>query len=122
MVSQIERNVPQGVLKELRMDEKDLKAIESLLEKQTTQFQRYLGIVEENSQHKLDLVVEGQQMLAERIDRMEERLDKGIDQVEKRVNLVEANLTRKLDAVAADLTEHRKDTEAHHGVYRVKEE
>ena len=93
------------------MDEKDLKAIESLLEKQTTQFQRYLGIVEENFQHKLDLVVEGQQMLAERMDRMEVELKQEICKVDQRVN-----------AVAVDLSAHRKDTEAHHGVYRVKEE
>jgi hypothetical protein len=93
------------------MDEKDLNAIESLLEKQTTKFQRYLGIVEENFQHKLDLVVEGQQMLAERMDRMEVELKQEISKVDQRVT-----------AVAADLSAHRKDTEAHHGVYRVKEE
>jgi hypothetical protein len=93
------------------MDEKDLKAIEGLLDKQTTQFQRYLGIVDENFQHKLDLVVEGQQMLGERMDRMGVELKQDISKVDQRVT-----------AVAADLSAHRKDTEAHHGVYRVKEE
>jgi len=100
------------------MDEKDVKVIEGLLGRQTEEFKRYIGIVDENFQHKLDLVVEGQEMLAERMDRMEERLDKRIDQVENRLNRVEA----KIDSVAADLSAHRKDTEAHHGVYRVKEQ
>ena len=93
------------------MDEKDLIAIETLLEKQTAQFQGYLGIVEENFQHRLDLVVEGQQMLAERMDRMEIELKQEIRKVDQRVT-----------AVAADISAHRKDTEAHHGVYMVKEE
>ena len=93
------------------MDEKDLRAIETLFEKQTAQFQGYLGIVEENFQHKLDLVVEGQQMLAERMDRLGVELKQEIRKVDQRVT-----------SVAAEISAHRKDTEAHHGVYRVKEE
>jgi hypothetical protein len=38
-------------------------------------FDRRIGILEESFQHKLDLVVDGQQMLAERMDRMAGRLD-----------------------------------------------
>lgn len=30
-------------------------------------------------------------------------------------------LNRKIDAVAADVSAHRADTEAHHGIYVVKE-
>ena len=61
-------------------------------------------------QHKLDIVVEGQQMVSEKVDRLETRL-----------NEVDANLSRRIDAVAAEIAAHRADTEAHHGVYRVKE-
>lgn len=105
------------------MDEKQLVSILTNFKEEIVEaFDQRIGIVEENSQHKLDLVVEGQQMLAERMDRMEERIDKRTDQVEKRVDLVEVNLSKKIDAVAADISAHRKDTEAHHGVYRVKEE
>jgi len=95
------------------MDEQEIKTIEKLLEKQTDQFQRYLGIVEENFQHKIDIVIEGQQMLAEKIDRMDARLDG----VEGRLDRVEV----KVDVVVAELSAHRKDTEAHGPVYRVKE-
>ena len=104
------------------MDEKDLRAIETLLENQTAQFQGYLGIVEENFQHKLDLVVEGQQMLAEKLEATRVELKEEIQKVDKRLTVVEARLEKKIDAVAADISAHRKDTEAHHGVYRVKEE
>ena len=86
------------------MTEDDFSKIENMLS-------RHIGAMAEDFQHKLNIVVEGQQMLAERMGRMEERLDKRIDQVEKR-----------LGAIAADLSAHRADTEAHHGVYRVKEE
>lgn len=114
------------------MDEKDFQRIEKLftrlsedfdqkLVKQSGSFQRGLGVMTDDVQHKLDLVVEGQQMLAERMDRMEERLDERIDQVEKRLVLTEANLGKKVDAVAADLAAHRADTEVHYGVYGVKE-
>ena len=93
------------------MNEQDFNRIEKLLEKQTDKFQRYIGVVEENFQHKLNLVVEGQQMLAERMDRMESRFEERFDKLE-----------RGIDTVAADLSAHRKDTEAHGTMYRVKED
>ncbi|MCM2358011.1 MAG: hypothetical protein NDI77_07675 [Geobacteraceae bacterium] len=88
------------------MNEDDFNKIEGMLS-------RHIGAMAEDFQHKLDIVVEGQQMLAERMDRMEERLEK----VENKIDRVEV----KVAAVAADLSAHRADTEAHHGVYRVKE-
>jgi hypothetical protein len=93
------------------VNEQDFDRIEKLLEKQTEKFQRYIGVVEENFQHKLYLIVEGQQVLAERIDRVEVELKSEILKVDQRVT-----------AVAADLSAHRKDTEAHGTVYRVKED
>lgn len=53
--------------------------------------------------------------LSKRIDELDERLS-------NRINELDERLSTKLDAVAADLSEHRADTEAHHGVYRVKED
>jgi predicted nuclease with TOPRIM domain len=110
------------------MDEQEMKTIEKLLEKQTDQFQRYQGIVEENFQHKLDIVVEGHQLLGEKIDRLDGRMD-GLDgrmyRLEGRMGHLEGKMDRlevKVDAAAADLSAHRKDTEAHGPVYRVKEE
>jgi cytochrome c556 len=97
------------------MDGKDLKQIEGL-------FKQHVGILAEDFQHKLDIVVEGQQMLAEKLEATRIELKEEIQKVDNRLTSVEARLVKKIDAVAADLSAHRKDTEAHHGVYRVKEE
>lgn len=72
-----------------------------------------MGVLSEDFQHKLEIVIEGHQMLNEKID----RLDGRVDNLEGRLDSLEG----KLDAVAADLSAHRADTEAHHGVYRVRE-
>jgi hypothetical protein len=94
------------------MDEKKLVSMLTNFKEEIIEaFDHRIGIVEENVQHKLDLVVEGQHMLAERMDRMGVELKQEIGNVDQRVT-----------AVAANLSAHRKDTEAHQGVYRVKEE
>lgn len=85
------------------MTEEDFKRIEHLMARQ-------FGAMEENIQHKLDLLVEGPQMLGERMDRMESELRSEIRKVDTRVT-----------AIAADLSAHRADTEAHGGVYQVRE-
>jgi hypothetical protein len=52
--------------------------------------------------------------LNDKIDGVDARLDLKIDSVEHR-------LGKKIDAVAADLAEHRRDTEAHRKGWRVRE-
>jgi hypothetical protein len=63
--------------------------------------------------------------LSKKIDDVESKLSKKIDDVEsklsKKIDDVESKLSKKIDAVSVDLSAHRADTEAHHGVYRVKE-
>ena len=49
-----------------------------------------------------------------KIEALDVRLSKKIDDVEE-------NLTKKIDVLSADISSHRSDTEAHHGIYRVKE-
>ena len=73
------------------------------LEAQSEAVHRWIRVQGEEFQHKLDLVVEGHLMLSEQLDRFE------------------TSLGARIDAVAADLVAHRADTEAHHGIYRVKE-
>ena len=96
------------------MDSSDVNRIERMItdfkDEIKGEFRHQLGIQSEAFQGKLDLVVEGHQMLSEKLDRVEERLDGRIDCV-----------IRKLDAVAADLSAHRRDTEAHPALYKVKE-
>ncbi len=85
------------------MKENDFDKIDSMIA-------RHVGTFAVLIQHKLEIVVEGHQMLSEKIDRVEMRLDKRMDCLE-----------HKLTAVAVDLSAHRADTEAHPPVYRVKE-
>jgi predicted nuclease with TOPRIM domain len=87
-----------------------------------------MGIVQEDIQHKLDLVVEGQQTLVGRMDRLEGRMDgieNRLDRVEMRVIAVEKKVDaveKKVDAVAVDVAAHRSDTEAHRKGWRVRED
>ena len=101
------------------MEEKDLNQIEAMMTRIVDRFQREtveafdqrIGILQESFQHKLDLVVEGQQGLSEKIDRVEINLKDEIRQVDQRVT-----------GVAADLADHRRDTEAHRKGWRVRED
>jgi outer membrane murein-binding lipoprotein Lpp len=65
------------------------------------------------------------QTLNQKIDTVESNLSARIDSVESslsaRIDSVEFNLAKKIDQVANDLSAHRTDTEAHHGIYCVKE-
>jgi len=78
--------------------------------------------VDERLDKKIDNLEE---RLDKKIDNLEERLDKKIDnlgeRLDEKIDSVEMSLGQKIDAVAADLSEHRKDTEAHTG-YRVCED
>lgn len=100
-----------GLDKKLTAQSKDLahlavrsEELDQKLTAQSKDFSQWLGVQGDRFQDKLDLVVDGYQALSEKLDR------------------VEINLSEKIDVVAADLSAHRTDTEAHHGVYRVKEE
>ena len=117
-----------------KIDEASNKFDEKLIvfkEEIKAEFRHQIGIQSEHFQHKLDIVVEGHQMLSEKIDRVEERQDKRMDCIEHKLDNVAAELgevkvkcdytAAKLDALAADLTAHRKDTEAHPTIYKVKE-
>ncbi len=104
------------------MDESDRRFIETLFARQTEQFQQYVGVIAENFDHKLDIVAEGQQLLAEKLELTNSELRNEIRKVDQRLTMVEARIEQKIDAVATDLAAHRADTEAHHGVYRVKED
>ena len=88
-----------------------VKMISAFKDEIKGEFQHQLTIQREDFQKQLTFIGEGFQMLSEKIDRVETRLDKRMDCLE-----------HKLDAVAADLTAHRRDTEAHSSsLYKVKE-
>jgi len=100
----------QGEVFSRKLDEQG-EAFSRKLDEQSDNFQRWLGVQGDDFQHKLNLVVEGQQLLVERIDRLEVELKEEIRKVDQRVTIL-----------ASDLSAHRKDTEAHGTVYRVKED
>lgn len=101
----------QANLEETMEDKQLVSILSGFKEEIIEAFDRRIGIVEESVQHKLNLVVEGQQLLVERIDRLEVGLKEEIHKVDQRVT-----------TAAADLSAHRRGTEAHHGVYCVKED
>ena len=82
------------------------------------EFRHQIGIQSKHFQHKLDIVVEGHEVLRKEIRDTREELCEKIKFVDFKVEV----LNQKLDAVAADLSAHRVDTEVHKKVYKVKED
>jgi cytochrome c556 len=106
----------------------DRQFIQQLFETQTQQFQRHLSAVSENFDHKIGLIAEGHKSLRSEIRETRTELKQEIDlcnfkidTLNQKIDGVDERLSKKIDGVAADLKAHRSDTEAHHGVYRVKE-
>ena len=77
----------------------------------------HLEILLEDIRGKFDLVLEGHGTLHKEIRYTREELCEKINLVDFKVE----TLNQKIDAVAYDLTAHRRDTEAHPSVYKVKE-
>jgi hypothetical protein len=121
-LNHISRNaVTNASKRRVTMTDQNMKNMEML-------FQRYIGALSEDFQGKLDLVVEGHQTLHQEIKELSRKNDERFDLVDfkldtlnKMIDGVEEKLSKKIDGVAADLKAHRCDTEAHHGVYRVRE-
>jgi septation ring formation regulator EzrA len=77
----------------------------------------HLEILLGDIREKFDLVLEGHDALRKDIRDTREELGEKINLVDFKVE----TLNQKIDAVASDLTAHRRDTEAHPSVYKVKE-
>jgi hypothetical protein len=77
----------------------------------------HLEILLEDIREKFDLVLEGHGALHKEIRDTREELCEKINVVDFKVE----TLNSKIDAVATDLTAHRRDTEAHPSLYKIKE-
>ena len=81
----------------------------------------HLEVILESIDSKFDLVLEGYAALDEKFthkfDELSQKTAERFDLVDFKID----TLNEKIDSVAADLKAHRADTEAHPGVYRVKE-
>jgi chaperonin cofactor prefoldin len=98
-----------------------------------------LEVLLEDISSKFDLVLEGHEVLRSeirelgrktderfdlvdfKIDTLNKKIDAVDERLSKKIDAVDEKLSKKIDAVAVDLAAHRADTEAHHGMYRVKE-
>ena len=98
-----------------------------------------LEILLEDIRGKFDLVLEGHDALHKEIRNAREELCEKInlvdfkvgvlnqkidgvrDELNQQIDGVRNELGQKIDAVAADLSAHRRDTEAHPSLYKVKE-
>jgi len=80
---------------------------------------------EQNLNDKISLVDFKVGVLNQKIDGVHDNLNQKIDGVHNKLNQkidgVRDELGQKIDAVAADLAAHRRDTEAHPALYKVKE-
>ena len=88
----------------------------------------HLEILLEDIRGKFDLVLEGHAALDEkfskRFNELDEKIDMNsfkIDVLNKKIDTVEARLRADIGVVVDNLAAHRADTEAHHGLYLVKE-
>ena len=108
------------------MNGEDFNRLEHIVfnfkEEVKAEFRHQIGIQSDNIQHKLDIVVEGHDVLRKEIrDTRSELLEK-IAFVDFKLETLNETLNEKIDAVAADLKAHRADTEVHKKVYKVKED
>jgi len=101
------------------MNEEEFKNIEKIIvdfkDEIKQEFRHQLGIQTEKFQHKLDIVVEGHQMLSDKMDRIKTELVERIGCVEHKLDIVAAktddtaarcdSISDKLDAVAAKTDE-----------------
>ena len=78
----------------------------------------HLEMILEDINGKFDLVLEGYSALDKKLDTRFDELDEKIENNSFKIDV----LNKKIDGVAADLKAHRVDTEAHRGVYGVREE
>jgi len=108
------------------MNGEDFNRLEQIIvnfkEEVKTEFRHQIGIQSEHVQHKLDIVVEGHEVLRKEIRDTREELCEKIKLVDFELETMNETLNEKIDAVAADLSAHRADTEVHKKVYKVKED
>jgi SMC interacting uncharacterized protein involved in chromosome segregation len=108
--------------KEIKDTRKELCEKINLVDFKVGALDQKIDNVETSLNAKIDSV---ENSLNTKIDSVETRLNSKIDSVETRLNSkidsVETRLSAKIDNVAVNLAAHRRDTEAHPALYKVKE-
>ena len=114
------------------MNGEDFKHLEQIIvnfkEEVKAEFHHQIGIQSEHFQHKLDIIVEGHEVLRKEIrDTREELCEKikfvdfKVEVLNQKIDGVRDELGQKIDAVAADIAAHRANTESHKAGYRISE-
>ena len=121
------------------MNGEDFKRLEQIVfdfkEEVKAEFRHQIVIQSEHFQHKLDIVIEGHEVLRKEIQDTREELSEKIQFVDFKVETLSQEirdtrkelqdtrkeLSEKIQAVTSDLKAHRQDTEAHPKIYQVKE-
>jgi hypothetical protein len=102
------------------MNGEDFKRLEQTIvnfkEEVKAEFRHQIGIQSEHFQHKLDIVIEGHEVLRKEIrDTREELCEKiklvdfKVDVLNQKIDDVRDDLSQKIDGVAHDLKAHRAD-------------
>jgi len=94
-----------------------VERLEQRFDAATAEVKAHVGILHEDFQHKLDVVVEGHEVLRSEIREVREESSAKHGQTA----FLLKTLNDKVDTIGADLVAHRKDTEAHGAVWGVKE-
>ena len=84
--------------------EKNEKQNLKLKEEFSQEAQRYIGVIAEDFQHKLDVVVEGHQVLSKKIDDLRYELKSEIRGVAEVVKLSHRELTKKDNALELEVS------------------
>jgi len=107
------------------MTNSDKTHLEQLLKNQFTEldqrFERHVKTISESFDLKIGFIADGQVILRREMHEIRDELKQDIALLDFKIETVNQHLSQKIDGVATDLKAHRADTEAHNGIYRVKE-
>lgn len=80
----------------------------------TRQFEetkRYMGVLSEDLRYKIDLVVEGHQLLNQKIDNLSQETKEGIRETQAMIKFSYAELDRRISTVESEVTSLRSRVE-----------
>ncbi|MEK6726240.1 MAG: hypothetical protein AABY54_06805 [Deltaproteobacteria bacterium] len=86
------------------MSDEIKKYMKELKEEFSQETQRYIGVLSEDFQHKLDVVVEGHQVLNKKIDDLREEVKSDIKEVKEMLKLTYRELDKKDQAMETDVS------------------
>lgn len=93
------------------------KDAEEFKEEIKDEFRRYMGILNEGFQHKLNLVIDGQAALEERLSN---KIESAANGLRKEMKDMKQELKSEINGVRNEIISHRDNTEVHAQKARAK--